>query len=141
VPGFVKTKEKLPPPELIVLESQEIAAPLSLVDVCGAPELLTHTTVDPTLTVTLEGSNAKEPAAPVILIVVAFAGIVEVVEVGAGAVVAVGALVESLDVAAAVVPQPASATSAPTESSNAPRDASRRIPAFIHVMVSLLLFD
>lgn len=136
----MKTNEKLPPLAFIALESHEIASPLSLVDVCGAPESLIQTTVEPALMVTLAGSNANEPPALVILTVVAFAGIA-VVAVGAGAVVAVGALVAPPEVVAAVAPQPASIISAPTESSSAPRDASRCTHLLVRIVESLPLFD
>lgn len=144
VPGFENTNEKLPPLASMALESHEIASPLSLVAVCGAPESLIHTTVAPALMVTLEGWNAKDPAAPVILIVVALAGIAAVaVAAGAGADVEVadGALVEPPVVVAAVAPQPANAIRASATSGKKPRVANRPSCLLVRVMLSPLPFD
>jgi hypothetical protein len=121
---LVKVSEKLPPPEVIMPESHMKLSPLSLVLVCGALVPFIQTTVAPTGMVTLAGAKLKLPDAPVMLIVVAFAG-VPGVAVLAGAVVLVGAGGGGVDVAVLVAPlvepQPASATSAPSETTNAPR--------------------
>lgn len=134
VPALVKVKENVPPPELIVLESQVTAEPLSLVEVWGTPESLTHMMVAPTLIVTVAGWKANEPAAPVILMVVVLAALAEVAVGCAGAVVAVGATLELPpveEVAPVVEPHPASAIR--------PKSAHTNMPV-VSILVASLMY-
>jgi hypothetical protein len=126
VPALVNVNENVPPPVWIALESHDTADPESLEDVCATVELLIHSTVSPTLTVTDEGEKPKlENEAPTILTVAAGGLLVAVgaavVAVAAGATVAVGVLL----VVPLAAPQADSVTIASNETYRPPRDAIR----------------
>jgi hypothetical protein len=127
VPALVNVNENVPPPDWIALESHDTAEPESLEDVCATVELLIHSTVSPTLTVTDEGEKPKlENEAPTILTVAAggllvAVGAAVVAVAAGGATVAVGALL----VVPLAAPQAASVTIASNETYRPPRDAIR----------------